>query len=93
MGRLHGVGAHARRPGRERAGAAVEVDHGGDRFRVAGREVGEIGVRHLAERAVVLDARRGPATAPAAGASTITRLAKGTRLRSATASATRPPKE
>lgn len=47
------VVAHPRRPRGERAGAAVEVDHGGDRVPPAAAEVSHIGLRHPAECAVV----------------------------------------
>ena len=50
---LDGIGAHALRPGGERAGPAVEVDHRGDRIGLACVKSGEIGLRHVPERPIV----------------------------------------
>ena len=52
--RVDRIAANAFRPGGERPGAAIEVDHRLDRPRFAGPESVEIGVGHLAEGTIVM---------------------------------------
>src|ERR1700731_569420 len=90
---LHCIGANTRRPGGERTNTTVEVDHGRDRFGVSALKGGKISIRHPPECAIVL------LLSPFSQQLCCRRLndhkaSPGrTWLRSATASATKPPKE